>query len=120
MNLSLLTKLTGNLYENLGADGLTGISRGFQEYTPEYWCVNRLLDVGLTLIGASATIRPTRQSLRAHGKGRGCKNAKNRCAKLIKEVVITGTVPPSSGARISRLTQGPLMSSCKHFMKFNS
>ena len=33
---------------------------------------------------------------------------------------VKGTVPPSSGARISRLTQGPLMSSCKHFMKFNS
>ena len=26
-----------------------------------------------------------------------------------------GTVPPSSGARISRLTQEPLMSSCTHF-----
>ena len=28
---------------------------------------------------------------------------------------LKGTVPPSSGARISRLTQGPLMSSSKHF-----
>ena len=28
---------------------------------------------------------------------------------------LKGTVPRSSGARISRLTQGPLMSSCKHF-----
>ena len=33
---------------------------------------------------------------------------------------LKGTVPRSLGARISRLTQGPLMSSCKHFMKFNS
>ena len=32
---------------------------------------------------------------------------------------LKGTVPQSSGARISRLTQGPLMSSSKHFMKFN-
>ena len=30
---------------------------------------------------------------------------------------VKGTVPPSSGARISRLTQGPLMSSCKHFRR---
>ena len=29
-----------------------------------------------------------------------------------------GTVLSSSGARISRLTQGPLMSSCKHFKMF--
>ena len=29
-----------------------------------------------------------------------------------------GTVPPHSEVRISRLTQGPLMSSCKHFMMF--
>ena len=29
-----------------------------------------------------------------------------------------GTVPRSFGARISRLTQGPLMSSCKHLMMF--
>ena len=29
--------------------------------------------------------------------------------------LVKGTVPPSSGTRISRLTQGPLMSSCKHF-----
>ena len=29
------------------------------------------------------------------------------------------TVRTNSGARINRLTQGPQMSSCKHFMKFN-
>ena len=33
----------------------------------------------------------------------------------IQTTMLKGTVPRSSGARISRLTQGPLMSSCKHF-----
>ena len=33
---------------------------------------------------------------------------------------VKGTIRRNSGARISRLTQGPLMSSCKYFMKFNS
>ena len=31
---------------------------------------------------------------------------------------LKGTVPASYGTRISRLTQGPLMSSCKHFLSF--
>ena len=30
-----------------------------------------------------------------------------------------GTVPAHTGTRISRLTRGPLMSSCKHFMMFH-
>ena len=54
----------------------------------------------------------------------GCGKVQIYLAKTLRKLSLSlhyppgklkGTVPPSSGARISRLTQGPLMSSCKHF-----
>ena len=44
----------------------------------------------------------------------------SKLSLVLDDSSLKGTVPRSSGARISRLTQGPLMSSCRHFMKFNS